>query len=571
MKQQIQTLITQSLDKLLIDNIISEIPKAINVNHTKDKTHGDYATNIAMVLTKQAKMPPKQLAQKILENLPESKVVEKVNIAGAGFINFFVQSSANNSVIEKILEQKDDFGRATIGKGQKILLEFVSANPTGPLHVGHGRGAALGATVANLLTTVGFDVDSEYYVNDAGRQMDILATSVYLRYVETDKFPDNGYKGDYIYDIAKKISGIGKLDIFTNVRPDEKEGGDKEQHIDDLIENCKNALKGDYKVIFDLAINTILANIKTDLSEFGVNFNQYFSEQSLTDSKLNDKVIKQLKISNHLYEKDGALWFKTTAFDDEKDRVVVRDNGLATYFASDIAYHYEKFNRGYDKVINIWGADHHGYIARVKASIKALGFDEKKLEILLVQFATLYRGKEQVPMSTRSGSFVTLKELREEVGNDATRFFYILRKSDQHMDFDLELAKSQTNDNPVFYIQYAHARICRVFEQAEEKNLSTNTNNIDLALLDTQQEVALIKTLNKYQESVETAALNYEPHVLAYYLRKLATDFHSYYNASVFLEEDEKIRHSRLALIKATQQVLKNGLKLLGVSAPISM
>ncbi|TEU19191.1 MAG: arginine--tRNA ligase, partial [Gammaproteobacteria bacterium] len=432
--------------------------------------------------------------------------------------------------------------------------------------VGHGRGAAYGATVANLLRAVGFEVDNEYYVNDAGRQMDILATSVYLRYIETDKFPDNGYKGDYIFDIAKQINGIDKRDIFSNVCADEKDGGDKEKHIDDLIKNCKAQLGDDYKVIFDLSIQQILSGIKADLNEFGIEYQQWFSEQSLVDSGLSKTTVETLQASNHIYEKDGALWFKTTDFGDDLDRVVVRDNGMHTYFASDIAYHLEKFERGYDKIINIWGSDHHGYIARVKASIKALDHDESKLEILLVQFANLYRGGKKVAMSTRSGSFVTLEELRNEVGNDAARFFYVLRKSEQHMDFDLDLAKSKTNENPVFYIQYAHARICSVLKQD-----TGDATTIDLSLLNNEVESTLIKQLNRYKDVVQSSALNYEPHVLAYYLRDLAGDFHSYYNNSEFLVEDITLRNSRLLLISAVKQVLSNGLNLLGVNAPDSM
>jgi len=533
MKEQIQTLLTQSLEALVVNGVLTEVPDNIRIDHSKDKTQGDFASNIAMMLSKQAKCSPRDLAQQIIGNLPSSAEVDKVEIAGPGFINFFMSQGSNASVVNQIIDQAGTFGLSNIGAKQRILLEFVSANPTGPLHVGHGRGAAYGATVANLLRAVGFEVDNEYYVNDAGRQMDILATSVYLRYVETDKFPDNGYKGDYIFDIAMQINGIDKLDIFAEVHADEKDGGDKEKHIDDLIANCKAQLGNAYKTIFDLAIQKILGGIKVDLSEFGVEYQQWFSEQSLVDSGLSKTTVEALQASGHIYEKDGALWFKTTEFGDDLDRVVVRDNGIHTYFASDIAYHLEKFERGYDKIINIWGSDHHGYIARVKASIKALGFDESKLEILLVQFANLYRGGKKVAMSTRSGSFVTLRELRKEVGNDAARFFYILRKSEQHMDFDLDLAKSKTNENPVFYIQYAHARICSVLKQD-----AGDATTIDLSLLNNEAESALIKQLNRYKDVVQSSALNYEPHVLAYYLRELAGDFHSYYNNSEFLVED---------------------------------
>ena len=572
MKEQIQTLLTQSLETLVTNGVLTEAPDNIRIDHSKDKAQGDFASNIAMMLSKQAKCSPRDLAQKIIDNLPDSAEVDKVEIAGPGFINFFMSQDSNASVVSQIIDQGKTFGLSNVGAKQRILLEFVSANPTGPLHVGHGRGAAYGATVANLLRAVGFEVDNEYYVNDAGRQMDILATSVYLRYVESDKFPSNGYKGDYIFDIAKQINGIDKLDIFSGVHADalegqdQKDGGDKEKHIDDLIANCKAQLGDSYKVVFDLAIDQILGGIKIDLAEFGVEYQQWFSEQSLVDSGLSKTTVEALQASGHIYEKDGALWFKTTEFGDDLDRVVVRDNGMHTYFASDIAYHLEKFERGYDKIINIWGSDHHGYIARVKASIKALGFDESKLEILLVQFANLYRGGKKVAMSTRSGSFVTLRELRNEVGNDAARFFYVLRKSEQHMDFDLDLAKSKTNENPVFYIQYAHARICSVLKQDAGDAIT-----IDLSLLNNEAESTLIKQLNRYKDVVQSSALNYEPHVLAYYLRELAGDFHSYYNNSEFLVEDATLRNSRLLLISAVKQVIFNGLNLLSVNAPESM
>jgi len=399
--------------------------------------------------------------------------------------------------------------------------------------------------------------------------MDILATSVYLRYINTDSFPDNGYKGEYINSIADQISGVEKINILVGASADERDGGDKEKHIDDLISNCKKALNDDYKVLFDVAINSILEGIKKDLSDFGVDYQKWFFEQSLIDSGLSDNTVKALKDSGYIYEKGNALWFKTTKFGDEKDRVVVRENGIHTYFASDIAYHLEKLERGYDKIINIWGADHHGYIARVKASIEALGYDQNKLEILLVQFANLYRNGRKVSMSTRSGSFVTLKELCDEVGNDAARFFYVLRKSEQHMDFDLDLAKSNTNENPVFYIQYAHARICSVLKQAKIKFKSPTL--VDLSLLNNEAEVLLLKSLNRYKGVLKSSAVNYEPHVLAYYLRELAANFHSYYNSSEFLVGDDTLRGSRLMLIKAARQVLSNGLNLLGVGAPESM
>lgn len=564
-KEQLQVLLMESLVSLKAKGVLENIPENIRLDHSKDKTQGDFASNIAMMLSKQAGCAPRELALMIIANFPDSAEVKKIEIAGPGFINFFMSQGSNALVLENIIKQGKNYGLSDVGAGQRVLLEFVSANPTGPLHVGHGRGAAYGATVANLLRGVGFEVDNEYYVNDAGRQMDILATSVYLRYVETQQFPDNGYKGDYIFDIAKTIKGIEKFDIFNGACKDEKDGGDKEKHIDDLIANCKSQLGHDYKKIFDLAIDSILGDIKIDLAEFGVQYQQWFSEQSLVNSGLSKKTVKKLQDSGHIVEKEGALWFKTTDFGDDLDRVVVRDNGMHTYFASDIAYHLEKFERGYDKIINIWGADHHGYIARVKASIQALGYNPDKLEILLVQFVNLIRKGEKVSMSTRSGSFITLEELRDEVGNDVARFFYILRKADQHMDFDLDLARSKTNENPVFYIQYAHARICSVLAKADGNQVP------DLALLDNEYEQALIKQLSRYADTLKNAALNYEPHVLAYYLRDLAGDFHSYYNNSEFLIDNKTLQASRLQLVIAVQQILQNGLGLLGVSAPEKM
>ncbi len=566
MKTKLKQLIINSLNTLVADGVLKSVPENIRLDHAKDDTQGDFATNIAMLLSKQAKCTPQDLAKKIVAKLEITDEIEKIEIAGHGFINFFISQTSSTSIINKILDQGKNYGLLNIGTGQRVLLEFVSANPTGPLHVGHGRGAAYGATLANLLRNAGFTVDCEYYVNDAGRQMDILTTSVYLRYINTDKFPDNGYQGEYITAISKQIKGIKKLNIFTNVSKDAKDGGDKEKHIEDLINNCKTQLGDDYKTIFNLAIKHILADIKQDLSEFGVEYQQWFSEQSLLDSGLSKKIIATLQASGHIYEKQGALWFKTTDFGDDLDRVVVRDNGVHTYFASDIAYHLEKFERGYDKIINIWGADHHGYIARIKACIKALNHNPDKLEILLVQFANLYRSGKKIAMSTRSGSFVTLQQLRTEVGNDAARFFYVLRKVDQHMDFDLDLAKSKTNENPIFYIQYAHARICSVLAKAQD-----NTQAPDLTLLNNAHEQALIKQLSRYLNIVKNAVLNYEPHILAYYLRDLAKDFHSYYNNCEFLIADKNLQASRLQLITATQQILQNGLTLLGVSAPEKM
>ena len=582
MKDQLQDLLKKCIQDLINEGLINEMPPKVRLDHTKDKSHGDYATNIALMLAKQAKTSPLELAKIIVNQLEDASFIKKTEIAGPGFINFFLSDASSTSIVSEIIELGEMYGKSEIGKGQSILLEYVSANPTGPLHVGHGRGAAYGATVSNLLRNIGFKVDNEYYVNDAGRQMDILTVSIFLRYLslcgEQIRFPDNGYQGQYINDIADSIvveSGESfkqSADIvFENTCKDGIEGGDKESHIDELIVRAKDLLGDNFQTIFQVGIESILGGIKDDLADFGVRFEKWFSEQSLIDSGLSESCITRLKDSGHIYKKDGALWFKTTNYGDEKDRVVVRDNGNHTYFASDIAYHLEKLERGYDKIINVWGADHHGYIPRVKASIGALGHKPDKLEILLVQFANLYRGGQKVQMSTRSGSFVTLEDLRKEVGNDAARFFYILRKSEQHMDFDLDLAKSKTNENPVFYIQYAHARICSVFRQANEKGFESNLEEANLSLLTEEVEKNILRELSRYKSVIESAAIQYEPHQLAYYLRDLATQFHSYYNACTFILEDQDLTQARLSLIHAAKQILRNGLSILGVGAPESM
>ncbi len=587
MKTQLQALITQAVTTLQQrDDLPAEIHLDIQIERTRDKNHGDFACNVALMLAKQARCKPRDLAQKIVDALPASAMVNKVEIAGPGFINFFMTEGSQRAVINKIIESGEAFGHSTIGQGKRVQVEFVSANPTGPLHVGHGRGAAYGATVADLLAAAGFKVHREYYVNDAGRQMNILAASTWLRYLENCGeaiiFPSNGYKGQYIYDIAAALHQTygdalrhAANTVLDDLPEDENAdgSGDKELYIDALVERSKTLLGEEgYKIVFDAALNSILADIREDLQEFGVIYEEWFSENSLVASGAIDRAVGRLKVSGHLYEQNGAWWFRSTDFGDEKDRVVIRENGQATYFASDIAYHMDKLERGFDRVIDVWGADHHGYVPRVKAALQALGDDVDKLDVLLVQFAILYRGGEKAQMSTRSGEFVTLRQLREEVGNDAARFFYVMRKCEQHMDFDLDLAKSQSNDNPVFYIQYAHARICSVMRQLDEKGLSWQLLDEDkFALLDNEHEQALITTLSRYPEVVEAAALAHEPHQIAYYLRDLANDFHTYYNAHQFIVDEEAVRNARLALIIAVRQVISNGLGLLGVSSPDKM
>ncbi len=592
MKFELISLLQKAIQSLQAEGVLpADIVANIQIERTRDKGHGDFACNLALMLAKPAKVKPRDLAEKIVSALPDSPAVEKVEIAGPGFINFFIKANLQTAVVSTILTEGDKFGCSDLGKGQRVQVEFVSANPTGPLHVGHGRGAAYGATVADLLEAVGFEVHREYYVNDDGRQMDILATSVWLRYLglcgvelgypgEQD-FPSNGYKGDYVWDIAAALHREngdamqhGWEVINEGLPADEPAGGDKETHIDALINKAKTLLRDDqYRLIFDLALNYILDDIRDDLEHFGVHYDEWYSERSLADSGAVMKALERLKHTGHTYEKDGAIWFKSSDFGDEKDRVLVRDNGQTTYFASDIAYHMHKLERGFERVIDIWGADHHGYVPRVKAALQALGDDPKKLDVLLVQFAILYRDGEKMQMSTRSGEFVTLRQLRKEVGNDAARFFYVMRKAEQHLDFDLDLAMSQSNDNPMYYIQYAHARVCSVFRQLQEKGLSHDVQNglQQLDKLDTEHEVALFNTLGRYPELLATAAMNHEPHQLVYYLRELANNFHTWYNAHQFLVDDAALRDARLTLNLAVRQVLANGLKLLGVSAPESM
>ena len=586
MKHHLADLLGQAIARLAQEGVLApDLQPVIELERTRQQEHGDFACNIALTLARTAKVKPRDLAAAIVAAVPASDRVAKIEIAGPGFINFFLTSGAYQSLVAQILEAGAAYGRSQVGAGRRVQVEFVSANPTGPLHVGHGRGAAYGAAVADLLAAAGFKVHREYYVNDAGRQMDILATSVWLRYLELAgvslAFPSNGYKGDYVYDIAATLHRENAdayrhaaAAVFQGIPPDEPQGGDKEAHIDALIERCQTLLgPANYRKVFDLGLNVILADIRQDLEEFGVVYDTWFSERSLTDSGKVESALARLKKSGHMYEKDGAWWFRSTDYGDEKDRVVVRDNGQKTYFASDIAYHTDKLARGFEQVIDVWGADHHGYVPRVKAALSAMGDDAAKLEVLLVQFAILYRGGAKAQMSTRSGEFVTLRELRDEVGNDAARFFYVLRKCEQHMDFDLDLAKSQSNDNPVYYLQYAHARICSVLRLAGEKGMARDRalGMSNLASLSEMQELALLATLARYPEIIESAALGHEPHQVAYYLREVATDFHTYYNHHTFLVEEAGLRNARLNLIDATRQVLANGLGLLGVSAPERM
>lgn len=580
MKDALRGLFADALTQLRDRGVLpADSPTELRFEQPRQKGHGDLATNIALTLSKPAGIPPRELAQAIIDALPGSPLIDKVEVAGPGFINIFVATTAQFDVVRRIRDEGEGFGRCSDGAGRRVLIEFVSANPTGPLHVGHGRGAAYGDTLGRILSAVGYEVEREYYVNDSGRQMDILALSIWLRYLQNCgqelPFPGQAYQGDYIKQIADQLKADhGDAFVHTpGAAQRELFAADDEATLDALIGWMREALgDADSRAVVDAGRDFLLADIRSDLEEFGVSFDRWFSEASLRDSGALDRTIERLRDSGHTYEKEGALWFRSTDFGDEKDRVVVRASGVPTYFAPDVAYHLDKFDRGYDLMIDVLGADHHGYFPRVKAAVEACGCDGSRLHVEFVQFAVLYRGGRKVSMSTRSGEFVTLRELREEVGTDPARFFYVQRKPDQHLDFDLDLAKSQSNDNPVYYVQYAHARICSVFEQARERGMVPDDfDDVDPASLGEEHEQDLAKLLARYPEVVAAAAKSFDPHLVVFYLRELANGLHTYYNAHRFLESDAERRNARLALIHATRQVLFNGLNLIGVSAPTSM
>ena len=586
MKEHIEELLIQALLHLTRDGLLSaDCEITPQLERTRTPEHGEFASNIAMVLAKRAGIPPLELAQMIINKMPPSRQLNHAEIAGKGFINFHMNQVALTTVVKDVLYLGDSYGHVPPNPAHEVTVEFVSANPTGPLHVGHGRGAAYGASLASILQASGYPVQREYYVNDNGRQMDILAVSVWLRYLELCgeeiRFPNNGYHGDYIYDIAREVRNeVGDKWRFkghkvTDGLPlDEDEGGNRETHIDAFIDRARELLgHSGYLVFFETSVDSILNDIQKDLSDFGVNFDHWFSEKELEDSGAIKRAIERLEENGHLYIKDGATWFRASELGDEKDRVIIRENGRSTYFASDIAYFLNKMERGFEKALYIFGADHHGYMARLRAATLGLGEDPDRLEILLVQFAVLYRDGKKVSMSTRSGQFITLRELREEVGSDAARFFYVMRSHEQHLDFDLDLAKSRTNENPVYYIQYAHARICSVFRNLEQMDETHNQaiGEAALNLLTEPNETLLLRALSRYPEVIESSARLRAPHQLAHYLQALATEFHAYYNSQQFLVDDENIRNVRLNLILATRIVLANGLALLGISAPEAM
>ncbi len=585
MKQQLEQLLLTAVNALA-GNLLPEAPaaSAVVVERTRDSKHGDFASNIALRLAKPARRNPRELAQAIVAALPANPLIAKMEVAGAGFINFYLTPAAYSQELESIYELADAYGRSERGRGHKVLLEFVSANPTGPLHVGHGRQAAYGATLANLLVAAGFDVSREYYINDAGRQVDILAVSAWIRYLEVCgeqiPFPENGYRGDYVRSIAQQLHAkVGTrlrkpaADVLAGL-PADAPAGDKEVYIDALIERARGLIGDEgFSSVLELSLEQMLADIRDDLQQFGVMFDRWYSERSLAVSGAIERALERLETQGRLFRKDGALWFRATEFGDEKDRVVVRENGQKTYFASDIAYHLEKRERGFEQLIDILGADHHGYVARVRAGLVAMGEPGGCLEVTLIQFVSLFRGGEKVPMGKREAQFVTLRQLREEVGNDACRFFYLMRSHDQPLDFDLELAKSRTNENPVFYIQYAHARVASVAKQLSARGMTFDRAEglANAGLLTGEQEQAVLQTLARYPEVIEMAATNRAPHAVVHYLRELANAFHTYYNAEQFIVPESKLRNARLALVTAVQQVIRNGLTLLGVSSPESM
>jgi arginyl-tRNA synthetase len=554
MKQKIKNLILTAAKNA---HQKGDLPSAditeVEVEEPRVATHGDFSSNIAMVMASVQKMAPRKIAEAVISHIQDpQELIEKTEIAGPGFINFFVKASAWHPVLREIHEADAAYGATDIGKGQKFQVEYVSSNPTGPLHVGHGRGAAVGDAVANILSFCGYDVQKEYYINDSGRQIRTLGQSVFLRYKELCgqkiKFPDECYQGDYIRDLAADIKTRQSDALLSRPEPD-------------AIMECAR-----------FAAGNILDGIRDDLKLFGVEFDCWFSEQSLYDSGRVDDIIDNFRKQQVIYEKDGALWFKTSDFGDEKDRVVVKANEETTYFASDIAYHQDKYDRGFEWVVDVWGADHHGYIPRMKAAVEACGHRRDQFDVILVQLVNLLRAGQPVAMSTRAGKFETLREVVNEVGRDAARFIFLTRHYESALDFDLEVAKQKTNDNPVYYVQYVHARISSIVRKGNERGtgeVSWDDQAVDRLVA--PAEIDLIKTLARYPDVLAGSARSMEPHRVTYYLMDLASAFHTYYNKHRVLVDDPVLRCGRLNLVLAVQKVIRNGLTLLGVSAPDKM
>ncbi len=586
MKEIVEAQVAGALQALAGQGVLT-VPDTVRytVERTRDKAHGDFACNVAMVLGKAAGLKPRELAEKLIAAFPASDAVTKVEIAGPGFLNFFLAEGHQFAVVKAVLNDFNGFARPDIGKGERVLIEFVSANPTGPMHVGHGRGAAYGSALANVMSATGYKVEREYYINDAGRQADVLTVSLWMRYLELlgepARVPSRAYPGEYVKTCAQNLLAahgetfrVAYASVAAGLPADPDGEGDaikaqKEAHLDALIARAKQLLGAHYRTVQDFGLAEQLAAIRATLDQFSVHFDRWFSERSLTQDGTVERTLARLREKGRVYEKDGALWLKTEDMGDEKDRVLIKADGAYTYLTPDVAYHLDKLDRGYDTLIDVWGADHHGYIARMRAAIDALTGKGDQFHVALVQFVTLSSGR----MGKRSGNFVTLKDLIDETGADATRFFYLTRSPDQHLEFDIDLARSQSNENPVYYIQYAHARICSVFRQAGEKGfVHDNAAGLGaLAQLPEEQASAVATRLAQYPELLIAAARNRAPHTLTHYLRDLANDFHSWYNAQAFLVEEDALRNARLTLCLATRAVIADGLNMLGVSAPDQM
>jgi len=554
MRKKLTEIIKQAIDKSMTSGFLQTrtIPLLI-LEVPKDESKGDYATTIAMGMASLEKKPPRSIAEAIAGNIEDTEgIIERIEIAGPGYINFFLRTGSWLETLRKVIALGDGYGQVNIGEAKPVQVEFVSANPTGPLHVGHGRGAAFGDSLSNLLRAAGYNVRKEYYINDVGNQMQTLGRSTWLRYKQifdpAVTFMDDGYKGDYIKDIANCVITEAKDKYLSMPESDA---------VSFFVKYAKD---------------NILEGIRKDLDDFGVIFDEWFSEKRLYESGEVEDILMQLKEKGHLYEHEDALWLNTTQFGDDKDRVVVRANGQKTYFASDIAYHQNKMKRGFHFIVDIWGADHHGYEPRMKAGVQCLGNPVERLKIILVQFVTLLREGKPVSMSTRSGEFVTLREVMDEVGKDAARFMFLTRRSDSHLDFDLELVKKESSENPVYYVQYAHARIMNIFKQAEERGIPMpSVDSTDLSLLVLPEEIRMIKLIASYPELIEASAQALEPHRITFYLQDLATALHNYYFHHRVITDDRKLTEARLILLQGVKQVLKSGLTIIGVSAPERM
>ena len=547
MKKDLTRILKQALKRLGVETVSS-----IEIEVPRQESMGDLSTPVAMSLTKALKKSPVKIAEDMVNAIEDKAFFEKIEIAGPGFVNFTFSKEYLYSGLKDLLKLQRDFLRCNIGQGKRVQIEFVSANPTGPLHLGHGKGAATGAALSNLLHAAGYEVVCEYYINDAGKQVKLLGLSVFARYQQLHDveypFPEDGYKGAYIEDIAREI----------------------------MKEKRKKYIQSGFEEVSDFFIDysykKILSGIKDDLKSFGVDFDIWQSERELFDSGEVENAIDDLMGKGHIYEKDGAVWFMATAFGDEKDRVIIKQDGEYTYFTSDIAYHKKKIDQGYDEIIDIWGADHHGYIPRVQAVIEALGYPKEKLKVILVQMVNLLRGGKPVQMSKRAGEFITLKDVIDEVGADTTKFIFLTRRPDSHLDFDLEVAKTQSSENPVFYVQYANARINSIYKHAREKGMDTGLfSDADLSLLSAPEELRVVKKLLLYPMIFEGAAKAHEPHRITFYLQELSGMFHPYYNKCRIVVEDDALTGARLALCEAVRIVLKEGLQVLGISAPEKM